>query len=111
MQRIGYRGALDIGFRYDRRDGRYKVNDVNPRVGSMFRVFVGSNGMDIVRALYLDLTNQPVISSSPKEGRKWIVEDAARGLILSRKSSTGPTLRPPPARLPAHHSQRSSESF
>jgi len=75
MQRIGYRGALDIGFRYDRRDGRYKVNDVNPRVGSMFRVFVGSNGMDIVRALYLDLTNQPVISSSPKEGRKWIVED------------------------------------
>jgi D-aspartate ligase len=75
MQRIGYRGALDIGFRYDRRDGRYKVNDVNPRVGAMLRVFVGDNGIDIVRALYLDLTNQPVISSWPKEGRKWIVED------------------------------------
>ena len=75
MQRIGYRGALDIGFRYDRRDGRYKVNDVNPRIGAMFRVFVGSNGMDTVRAQYLDLTNQPVISSSPQEGRKWIVED------------------------------------
>jgi D-aspartate ligase len=75
MQRIGYRGALDIGFRYDCRDGRYKVNDVNPRVGAMFRVFVGRNGMDTVRALYLDLTNQAVISSSPEEGRRWIVED------------------------------------
>jgi D-aspartate ligase len=76
MQRIGYQGALDIGFRYDRRDGRYKVNDVNPRVGAMFRVFVGSNGMDTVRAMYLHLTKQPVVSAPPEQGRKWIVEDA-----------------------------------
>jgi D-aspartate ligase len=75
MKCIGYKGPLDIGFRYDARDGRYKVNDVNPRVGSMFRVFVGEDGMDIVRAMYRDLTGQPVTARAPKPGRKWITED------------------------------------
>lgn len=75
MQAIRYRGILDIGYRYDARDGQYKVLDVNPRIGATFRLFVGANGMDVARALYLDLTGQPVPSSTPVEGRKWIVED------------------------------------
>src|SRR6266851_3234046 len=75
MKRIRYKGPLDIGFRYDCRDSHYKVNDVNPRIGAMFRVFVGGNGMDVARALYQDLTNQPVSGATPQEGRKWIVED------------------------------------
>jgi D-aspartate ligase len=75
MKCIGYKGPLDIGFRFDARDGRYKVNDVNPRVGSMFRVFVGENGIDIVRAMYCDLTGQRVTATAPKPGRKWITED------------------------------------
>ena len=37
---IGYRGVLDIGYRYDARDGRYKLLDVNPRLGATFRLFV-----------------------------------------------------------------------
>lgn len=75
MKAIGYRGPLDLGYRYDARDGCYKVNDINPRVGSMFRCFVGTNGMDIVRALYQDMTSQAVVPSSAVEDRKWIVED------------------------------------
>ncbi len=75
MKAIGYRGVLDIGYRYDARDGLYKVLDANPRIGATFRLFVGENGMDVARALYLDLTNQEVIPSPAKEGRKWIVED------------------------------------
>jgi D-aspartate ligase len=75
MKAVGYRGILDIGYRYDARDGLYKVLDVNPRIGATFRLFVGANGMDVARALYLDLTGQPVPSSSTVEGRKWIVED------------------------------------
>jgi predicted ATP-grasp superfamily ATP-dependent carboligase len=75
MKAIGYRGVLDIGYRYDARDGRYKVLDANPRIGATFRLFVGENGMDVARAFYLDLTNQEVIPSPAKEGRKWIVED------------------------------------
>ena len=74
MRELGYRGILDIGYRYDARDGRYKVLDVNPRVGATFRLFVDRNGLDVVRALYLDLTGQPVVAAEPRWGRKWIVE-------------------------------------
>jgi predicted ATP-grasp superfamily ATP-dependent carboligase len=74
MKQLGYRGILDIGYRYDIRDCEYKVHDVNPRVGATFRLFVGNNGMDVVRALYLDLTGQKVPASTPQEGRKWMVE-------------------------------------
>lgn len=75
MKAIGYRGILDIGYRYDARDGAYKVLDVNPRIGATFRLFVADNDMDVARALYLDLTGQPVPGGTVIEGRKWIVED------------------------------------
>jgi len=75
MKAIGYKGGLDLGYRYDPRDGRYKVNDINPRVGAMLRLFVGDNGLDVVRALYLDMTGQPIIATVARDGRKWIVED------------------------------------
>jgi D-aspartate ligase len=75
MKRIGYKGILDIGYRYDARDGRYKLLDVNPRIGSTFRLFVAEHGLDVARALYLDLTGQTVIPDEAREGRKWFVED------------------------------------
>jgi len=75
MKNIGYRGPLDLGYRYDARDGKYKVNDINPRIGAMFRLFVSENGMDVARALYQDMTGQQVIAGSAPEGRRWIVED------------------------------------
>jgi D-aspartate ligase len=75
MKAIGYHGILDIGYRYDRRDGQYKVLDVNPRIGCTFRLFAATNEMDVARALYLDMTGQPVPPAQAAEGRKWIVED------------------------------------
>jgi D-aspartate ligase len=75
MKAVGYTGILDIGLRYDARDDQYKVLDVNPRVGSAFRLFVGDNGMDVVRALYLDMTGQDVPPAKARSGRKWVVEN------------------------------------
>ncbi len=75
MKEIGYRGVLDIGYRYDARDGNYKVLDINPRIGATFRLFVSVSGMDVVRAAYLHLTGQEVEPSFPEHGRKWLVED------------------------------------
>jgi D-aspartate ligase len=75
MKKIGYQGILDIGYRFDARDGLYKVLDINPRIGSTFRLFVAENGMDVARALYLDMTGQEVVSGEAREGRKWLVED------------------------------------
>jgi D-aspartate ligase len=75
MKAIGYQGILDIGYRYDSRDGLYKVFDINPRIGSTFRLFVSDNGMDVARALYLNLTGQCVVAGHGLPGRKWMVED------------------------------------
>jgi predicted ATP-grasp superfamily ATP-dependent carboligase len=76
VRAIGYQGILDIGYRYDARDGQYKLLDVNPRLGATFRLFVGHNGMDVTRAEYLHFTGQPVPASHMSTGRKWILEDA-----------------------------------
>jgi D-aspartate ligase len=75
MQAIGYQGILDIGYRYDPRDGLYKVLDANPRVGQAFRLFVAENDMDVVKSLYLDLTGQDQFAIVPREGRRWMIED------------------------------------
>jgi D-aspartate ligase len=76
MKAVGYRGVLDIGYRYDARDGQYKALDINPRVGATFRLFLAENDLDVVQALYLDLTGQPVPVSLGREGRKWLNENA-----------------------------------
>jgi predicted ATP-grasp superfamily ATP-dependent carboligase len=73
---VRYRGVVDIGYRWDRRDGQYKVLDINPRLGGAFRLFVDMNGMDVVRAMYLDLTGRAVPGLMPKDGRKWMLEAA-----------------------------------
>jgi D-aspartate ligase len=91
MQALGYRGILDIGYRFDARDGRYKVLDVNPRIGATFRLFVARNGMDVARALYLDLTGQPVPTAESCNGRRWINEgaDLRSSIDYRREGSLG----------------------
>ena len=86
---LGYRGVFDCGYRYDRRDGAYKMLDVNPRVGMNFRQCVGRDGLDVVRAMYLDLTGQEVPKDEPAEGRLWWVEDydTRAGISLMREGS------------------------
>ena len=92
VKAIGYSGVFDCGFRYDARDGRYKLLDVNPRVGANFRQCVGRDGMDVVRAMYLDLCGQPVPPDTPAEGRVWWVEniDVAAAADLWREGSLSP---------------------
>jgi D-aspartate ligase len=79
---IGYRGVVDIDFRRDPRDGTYKVLDVNPRLGGVFRLFVDPDGLDVVRAMYLDLTGLEVPAHRPNDGRRWVTE--AADLIAAR---------------------------
>jgi len=75
MEAVGYRGCVGIGYRYDIRDGQYKVLDVNPRVSGVFRLFAGTNDMDVVRVCYLDLTGQQAPVTALQPGRKWMLED------------------------------------
>jgi D-aspartate ligase len=93
MKAIGYRGIVDMGYRYDARDGQYKLLDVNPRIGATFRLFVGTNGIDVARALYLDLTDHRVEMADAREGRKWLVEsyDTISSLRYLRDGRLTPT--------------------
>lgn len=97
MQVFGYKGILDIGYRLDPRDGLYKVLDINPRVGQAFRLFTAENDMDVVRSLYLDLTNQPAPDIEPREGRRWLIEDfdliATAYYVQERSLSFGDWIR------------------
>jgi predicted ATP-grasp superfamily ATP-dependent carboligase len=73
---VGFQGIVDSEFRYDPRDGVYKLLDANPRVGGNFRVFLDVGGIDVVRALYLDQTGRAVPPVEPREGRLWVKEDS-----------------------------------
>ena len=81
MHGVGYRGCVGIGWRYDARDGLYKVLDVNARVSGVFRLFAGTNDMDVVRACYRDLTGQPIPPTALRVGRKWMLEDDFFGAL------------------------------
>ena len=94
---VGYRGACDLDWRLDRRDGRHKLLDFNPRVGAQFRLFQTDRGIDLARALHLDLTGRrdrlgAAGYGTPVDGRAFTVE------ILDL-----------PARVAARAGQRSAE--
>ena len=70
----GFKGIADLDWRLDRRDGQYKLLDFNPRVGNQFRLFQTAAGIDVVRALHLDMTGRNVPVGEQVSGRKIVVE-------------------------------------
>jgi D-aspartate ligase len=47
LQRLGYRGLLDLDIRLDSRDGQYNLLDFNPRLVAQFRIFRDTAGTDL----------------------------------------------------------------
>ncbi len=92
LRELGYRGIVDMGFRYDRRDGSYRLLDVNPRLGSTFRLFTSTDGLDVVRAMHLDLTGRSVPATTVSDGRKWVDErnDLVTSVRMLREGTLGP---------------------
>ena len=99
-QEIGYRGIVDMDWRYDRRDDTYKLLDCNPRVGAQFRLFETDSGIDVVRAMHLDLTGRAVPPGRQVEGRALVVEhyDARAAFAYARHRTD--RVRVPHARGP-----------
>ena len=72
---IGYEGIVDAGLRYDARDGKYKLLDVNPRIGQAFRLFLAADGTDLAQIQYLDLTGQLQGDLPQRRFGRWFIED------------------------------------
>jgi D-aspartate ligase len=75
LKGLGYVGPVSLDLRRDRRDGAVKVLDVNPRVGACFRLFTTVEGVDVIRAMHLNLTGRDVPRSAPVPGRSYLVEN------------------------------------
>lgn len=82
---ISYHGIGDLDWRFDRRDGRYKLLDFNPRVGAQFRLFETDAAIDVVRAMHLDLTGREVPSGRQIEGRRFYLENLYPAALIARK--------------------------
>ena len=82
IRAISYRGIMDLDWRFDVRDGRYKLLDFNPRIGAQFRLFENANGIDVVRAMHLDLTGRHVLPA-PTRQRSFMVEDLDLGALAA----------------------------
>ncbi|MFJ3665719.1 ATP-grasp domain-containing protein [Streptomyces sp. NPDC090106] len=87
IKQIGFTGVIDLDLRFDRRDGRYKLLDFNPRVGAQFRLFETTSGVDVVRALHLDLTGRPVPEGEQRAGHRYIVENIDLPALLAYRRS------------------------
>lgn len=74
LRQISYRGIMDLDYRYDARDGLYKLVDFNPRVGAQFRLFEDHRGIDVVRAQHLDLTGRRAAPTGRMVERSFVVE-------------------------------------
>jgi len=97
IKRIGFSGIVDLDWRFDRRDGRYKLLDFNPRMGAQFRLFENEARLDVVRAQHLDLTGCKVPEAAQLAGRRFVVENIDLPALLAYRRS-GYTTPHAPAR-------------
>ncbi|MCV7099767.1 carboxylate--amine ligase [Mycobacterium palustre] len=100
-RRLGFRGIVDLDWRFDRRDQRHKLLDFNPRVGAQFRLFETTAGIDVVRAMHLDLTGRTIPSGAQVPGRGFCVEnlDAPARIAYRRLGSGASPVPHPPGRV------------
>ncbi|WP_420856379.1 ATP-grasp domain-containing protein [Streptomyces amritsarensis] len=103
-EHLGYEGILDLDFRRDER-GVFRLVDFNPRPGAQFRLFADAAGLDVVQAMYLDLTGQRVPQASGGAGRVFVAENyallaAVRGRTLPRRRPAADTASPKPGPAP-----------
>nr|WP_028805348.1 hypothetical protein [Streptomyces sp. 142MFCol3.1] len=87
IKEIGFSGIIDLDLRFDRRDGQYKLLDFNPRMGAQFRLFENESGIDVVRAMHLDLTGRAVPEGEQRSGHRYIVENIDLPALLAYRRS------------------------
>ncbi len=69
---IGFVGLFDAEFKYDARDGRFKIFEVNPRPWWQLEL-AGASGLDVCLMAYRDALGLPLPSAPEyRVGRTWV---------------------------------------
>lgn len=71
LRGMRYTGLAEVEFKYDRRDGRYKLLDVNPRVWT-WHALCGAAGVDFPYLLWRSIHGEPVTEVRGRPGVRWV---------------------------------------
>jgi predicted ATP-grasp superfamily ATP-dependent carboligase len=88
---FGYRGLAEIEFKLDRRDGAWKLIEINPRAWQQI-AHGAACGIDFALLQYLDVTGQqPASRSRFRCGLKWMneVNDLRAAVAHARRGEVG----------------------
>jgi len=82
LKSIGYSGLVEIEFKYDARDGKYKILDVNPRVWT-WNAIGERAGVDFAYVQWLLAMGENVKPSRGHAGAAWmyVSKDVAAGCL------------------------------
>lgn len=73
LEKIGYVGFSNLDIKYDQRDGKYKVFEINPRQGRS-NYYVTGSGCNIAALLVKDrIDNEPLDYQSVETENLWLV--------------------------------------
>ncbi len=101
LQSIGYSGLAEVEFKFDERDRRYKLLDVNPRVWT-WHTLGRKAGIDFPYLACLEAQGHPIPRMRARAGVHWVlgVRDFVAALFEMRRGRLTPnsylrSLRPP----------------
>jgi predicted ATP-grasp superfamily ATP-dependent carboligase len=72
LHELGYHGVSQVEFKRDRRDGRYRLMEVNARHW-MWHSLATACGVNLSLAAYRDAIGEPYMSPHQVDGLKWVV--------------------------------------
>ena len=71
LNAVNYTGLIEVEFKYDARDGRYKVLDLNPRVWG-WHTLGARAGVDFSYLLWQMMSGKPVAEARTVPGVRWM---------------------------------------
>lgn len=68
VKEVGFYGISNIEYKYDQRDGSYKLMEINPRTG-LWNLSVLESGINLPMMAYMDILGETIHDESNKQGR------------------------------------------
>lgn len=98
VNELGWLGIASLDWRLDHRTGRYNLLDFNVRPGAQFSFGESLAGVDVVRAMHLDLTGRPIPPAAQDYRRRLKVGNIYLLNTVGRRFAGLPTPAPPEER-------------